>query len=160
TTDSRPRQPGFWPRDLLTADLPEARLWTYGYDGDAIEARPGTNKKNNKNSLSKHGQDLATTLRREMVDEPIIFVAHSLGGLVVKDVGILAPSSRQTLTCSGPLPVRCLTATNNGDHFPRHATPGPLSSRVDEDCGEHWSSHAPKSDRSVRRDGSAGCPGG
>ncbi|KAH7377204.1 hypothetical protein B0T11DRAFT_217894, partial [Plectosphaerella cucumerina] len=86
TTESRPRKPGFWPRDLLAADLPDARIWTYGYDADAIDARLGTNNKNNKHSLSKHGQDLVRMLRRDLVNEErIIFVAHSLGGLVVKD---------------------------------------------------------------------------
>jgi len=42
----------------------------------------------NKNSISQHGRDLAAKLEREVLTtngDPIIFVAHSLGGIVVKD---------------------------------------------------------------------------
>lgn len=35
--DASDREP-FWPRDSLADDLAEARIWTYGYEGDAIDA--------------------------------------------------------------------------------------------------------------------------
>ncbi|RYP57635.1 hypothetical protein DL769_009356 [Monosporascus sp. CRB-8-3] len=90
----------FWPRDFLTEDIPEARVWTYGYNADAIG---GLFAANNQNSVSQHGRDLAVRLEREIPSEvrlypksyretvgltlqgAIIFVAHSLGGIIVKD---------------------------------------------------------------------------
>ena len=52
----------FWPEEFLTSDVPEARVWTYGYDADAI----GGLFQANKNSVSQHGQDLAVKLEREI----------------------------------------------------------------------------------------------
>ena len=44
-------------------DLPQARIWTYGYNADVIG---GLFKSNNKNSVSQHGRDLAVQLDREI----------------------------------------------------------------------------------------------
>jgi len=74
----------FWPKEYLVEDLPDARVWTYGYDADAIG---GLFQAKNKNSISKHGNDLKVKVEREVENEdPIVFVAHSLGGIIVKDV--------------------------------------------------------------------------
>ncbi|KAI0466857.1 hypothetical protein F4859DRAFT_518693 [Xylaria cf. heliscus] len=73
----------FWPRDYLLEDVPEAEVWTYGYNADVIR---DLFRANNQNSVSQHGRDLAVKLEREIKNQaPIIFVAHSLGGVVVKD---------------------------------------------------------------------------
>ncbi|KAL8942228.1 MAG: hypothetical protein Q9211_001495, partial [Gyalolechia sp. 1 TL-2023] len=80
--DSR-QQDVFWPHDYLAKDTCEARVWTYGYNADVIG---GLFKANNKNSVSGHGRDLAVRLERDVGNEdPIVFLAHSLGGIVVKD---------------------------------------------------------------------------
>ncbi|RYP81323.1 hypothetical protein DL769_002052 [Monosporascus sp. CRB-8-3] len=77
----------FWPRDYLTEDIPEARVWTYGYNADVVS---GMFQADNQNSVSQHGQDLATHFKRDIENEgfqgPTIFVAHSLGGIIVKDI--------------------------------------------------------------------------
>jgi len=56
----------FWPEEYLAQDIPEARVWTYGYNADVIgilfEAK-------NKNSISQHGQDLSSRLEREIQNE-------------------------------------------------------------------------------------------
>ncbi|KAI1435090.1 Alpha/Beta hydrolase protein [Xylaria sp. CBS 124048] len=73
----------FWPREYLLEDMSEAEVWTYGYNADVIG---GLFQANNRNSISQHGQDLAVKLERVIDNQlPIIFVAHSLGGIVVKD---------------------------------------------------------------------------
>ncbi|GJN84268.1 hypothetical protein PLIIFM63780_007824 [Purpureocillium lilacinum] len=74
----------FWPFDFLAEDIPEARMWTYGYDADVIG---GVFQANNKNSVSQHGRDLAVRIEREIDNkvDPIFFVAHSLGGIILKD---------------------------------------------------------------------------
>ncbi|KAK4244388.1 putative kinesin light chain [Corynascus novoguineensis] len=73
----------FWPDEYLTQDIPEARVWTYGYNADAIG---GLFQAKNKNSVSQHGQDFAARVEWAIQnDDPILFVVHSLGGIVVKD---------------------------------------------------------------------------
>ena len=56
----------FWPDEFLTQDIPEARVWTYGYNADAIGE---LFRANNKNSVSQHGRDLAVLLEREIQNE-------------------------------------------------------------------------------------------
>ncbi|KAI0184731.1 hypothetical protein EV127DRAFT_443312 [Xylaria flabelliformis] len=73
----------FWPHDYLLDDVPEAEVWTYGYNADVIG---GLFQANNQNSVSQHGRDLAVKLEREVDNQlPIVFIAHSLGGIIVKD---------------------------------------------------------------------------
>ncbi|WYZ37655.1 hypothetical protein EsH8_II_001161 [Colletotrichum jinshuiense] len=61
----------FWPEDYLANDIPEARIWTYGYNADAIS---GLFQANNMNSVSQHGRDLTAKIEREIENE----VIHSL----------------------------------------------------------------------------------
>ncbi|TEY29165.1 hypothetical protein BOTCAL_0965g00010 [Botryotinia calthae] len=73
----------FWPQDYLVEDIPEARVWTYGYNADVIG---GLFQANDENSVSQHGRDLTTKAEREIENaDPFVFVAHSLGGIIVKD---------------------------------------------------------------------------
>ncbi|KAH6662246.1 Alpha/Beta hydrolase protein [Halenospora varia] len=73
----------FWPNEYLIQDIPEARIWTYGYNADVIG---GLFQADNQNSVSQHGRDLAVRVEREIENEdPIIFVVHSLGGIIAKD---------------------------------------------------------------------------
>ncbi|KAH0045052.1 hypothetical protein KCU78_g285, partial [Aureobasidium melanogenum] len=73
----------FWPEEYLAADIPQACVWTYGYNADVIG---GLFQANNKNSISQHGRDLSVRLEREIDnEEPLAFVVHSLGGIILKD---------------------------------------------------------------------------
>ncbi|RYP47089.1 hypothetical protein DL768_006816 [Monosporascus sp. mg162] len=58
----------FWPDEYLTEDIPDARVWTYGYNADAIN---GLFQANNKNSVSQHGQDLQVQIERDIDNEAI-----------------------------------------------------------------------------------------
>jgi len=95
----------FWPRDLLSKECPLARILTWGYDTQVTKYFTGAT---NKSSILSHGQDLLFALRQARINRArvhgaqlrdsqdsvyqagikkvrIIFVAHSLGGIVVKE---------------------------------------------------------------------------
>ena len=72
----------YWPQDLLPQKVPNARILTYGYDADVIG---GLFEGASKNNITQHGRDLMLQLEREICGEPIIFLAHSLGGILVKE---------------------------------------------------------------------------
>ncbi|TEA19033.1 Protein SERAC1 [Colletotrichum sidae] len=82
---SAPRPSGcFWPRDLLKKDFPTARILTYGYDSSVSHFFEGPA---NVSNIYDHARDLLQRLAGERVDcenRRLIFIAHSLGGLVVK----------------------------------------------------------------------------
>ena len=70
-----------WLRDTLPDDLPGARVLTYGYDTRLAESNSFQNL-----------EDVALTFRASLrialgsraPDRPLVFIAHSLGGLVLK----------------------------------------------------------------------------
>lgn len=74
-----------WPRDLLTQDMSNCRILTFGYDADIVQLfGPASTSR-----LTNHAKTLVAFLaglRRKTRSEsrPIIFIAHSLGGLVVQ----------------------------------------------------------------------------
>ena len=74
----------FWPADLLPAICPQARVLVYGYDTKVTNYMASST---NKNGIFSHSKDLLFALSREVSSgRPLIFIAHSLGGIVVKEV--------------------------------------------------------------------------
>jgi hypothetical protein len=76
----------FWPKDLLLDDVKNLRIISFGYDADVSTFLSRTSDR----SIFSVAQDLIVRLEslRESTglgDLPIIFLAHSLGGIVVKD---------------------------------------------------------------------------
>jgi hypothetical protein len=98
-----------WLRDLLPGVVPRARILTYGYQA-STRARVGLPNQ----QIVAYGKDLITAVATErklkgvshsnsyvnhlsgfqISERPIIFIAHSLGGLVLKSVGADHLSSR------------------------------------------------------------------
>jgi hypothetical protein len=73
-----------WPKSLLPKDLPTARIITYGYDADVLRLT----KPAGQNTIREHAKTLINDLsgiRTDAVGRPIIFVVHSLGGLLIQD---------------------------------------------------------------------------
>ncbi|MCJ1270442.1 Serine active site containing protein 1 [Lobaria immixta] len=84
----------FWPRDLLPEILPQARILSWGYDSKVIHfwAAPS------QNMINEHSSNLFADLAslRDSTNtsrRPIIFVAHSLGGIVCANALLLAGNS-------------------------------------------------------------------
>ncbi|KAJ5651781.1 hypothetical protein N7507_009207 [Penicillium longicatenatum] len=75
----------FWPTDFLAEDMPFARVFVYGYNSNITNAQTMSTA-----SIKDHANTLLNLL--DMEREPsmhalppkIIFIGHSLGGLVIK----------------------------------------------------------------------------
>ncbi|OIW22955.1 hypothetical protein CONLIGDRAFT_687035 [Coniochaeta ligniaria NRRL 30616] len=73
----------YWPRDLLPALCPTSRIMTFGYDTMATKGYVPADK----GSIFSHARDLLYELERNRPrGRYLIFVAHSLGGILVKEV--------------------------------------------------------------------------
>jgi pimeloyl-ACP methyl ester carboxylesterase len=85
-----------WVKEFLQPDLEHTGIivdiWSYGY-----ESRTKTNCVANVDDVAR---GLLDRLYNHSTKGPIIFVAHSLGGLVVKQVII-----RPLTSCTGLLPL-------------------------------------------------------
>jgi hypothetical protein len=84
-----------WLRDLLPEDLPQARILCWGYDANTHAADRVSSQ-----YLYNHARTLVSDLCRKRkltnsIDRPIIFIAHSLGGLVLKSALIHSDAARQ-----------------------------------------------------------------
>lgn len=79
------RRAVYWPRDLVPITVPNARVLTYGYDTH-IRHRLGPVV--SKNTVYDIAWDFLVSLeaaRRYEPSRPLLFIAHSLGGIVVKE---------------------------------------------------------------------------
>ena len=106
----------FWPGDLLHEECPDSRILLYGYDTKVMKVFRGAA---NRGSIYSHSKNLLFDLvRARPVGRPLIFVAHSLGGVVVKEVSppssevparVLIPTLRCLPTLQHHHLVRCRT---------------------------------------------------
>ncbi|KAF2705194.1 hypothetical protein K504DRAFT_388654, partial [Pleomassaria siparia CBS 279.74] len=77
-----------WLRDFLSSDIPNARIFCWGYDANTYGNRISCEY------LYDHARSLVSDLclKRKLTNtmrRPIIFVAHSLGGIIVKSVSLV-----------------------------------------------------------------------
>jgi hypothetical protein len=83
---SGPHQSIYWPRDLLPKTILNARVLTYGYD---TNIRHVLGAPISKNTVYDIGRNFLISLEAERRSEPfrpVLFIAHSLGGIVVKEM--------------------------------------------------------------------------
>ncbi|OKL64272.1 hypothetical protein UA08_00936 [Talaromyces atroroseus] len=80
----------FWPRDLLPDVIKDANVFTWGYNADIdslfTAASQNTVKQYAENLLADIADRLEAAEPKPTAPRFIIFVTHSLGGLIVKDV--------------------------------------------------------------------------
>ncbi|KAL8366751.1 hypothetical protein RB595_010556 [Gaeumannomyces hyphopodioides] len=90
----------YWPADLASQTIPDSRILTYGYDTNIRHLLKGPVS---KNTVPDHAWDLLCSLEelRRCPNEscrPLLFIAHSLGGIVVKE------ALRQSRRCASTQP--------------------------------------------------------
>ena len=86
THDPQPRV--YWPAELLRVDYPNCRIMIYGYDSQVTHWFRGPAM---QLDIFSYGESLLNGLeakRRADPDRPLIYIVHSLGGLILKDAGI------------------------------------------------------------------------
>ncbi|SLM33794.1 nacht and ankyrin domain protein [Lasallia pustulata] len=76
----------YWPATLLNRDVPNSRILSFGYDADVVSFWSPTSQ----NRIGNHALNMLGGLTRlreksDTENRKIIFVTHSLGGLVTQD---------------------------------------------------------------------------
>lgn len=84
-----------WLRDLMPSDLPTARVFTYGYDTKLA----GSKSNARISDYAKQFLHTVADARRCDPQRPIIFIGHSLGGLVIKEVRMIVVQTLFKDTC-------------------------------------------------------------
>jgi hypothetical protein len=88
----------YWPQDLVPVTIPYARVLTYGYD---THVRHFLGPPVSSNTVYDIAWDFLVALEAERRMEPLrplLFIAHSLGGIVVKE------ALRRSSGCHGSQP--------------------------------------------------------
>ncbi|KAK6509436.1 hypothetical protein TWF481_004180 [Arthrobotrys musiformis] len=78
-----------WPRDLLALEIPEVRILSYGYDTKVTSWFEGATS----NMIHHHSETMISRLHnfrsrkidgKNSTERPIIWIGHSLGGILIK----------------------------------------------------------------------------
>ncbi|TQN67863.1 Protein SERAC1, partial [Colletotrichum shisoi] len=86
----------FWPAHLLKDEVPRTRIVTFGYDADVVHFWAAASQ----NRVRNHAINLinaASQLRErtDSEDRPVLFVVHSLGGLIFEDAMLASRNSAE-----------------------------------------------------------------
>ena len=84
----------YWPRDLLPKTIQNARILTYGYDTHIKRPFGPPTSSSTVYDMSSNFLVHLDTERRSNASRPLLFVVHSLGGILVKEALRQAVSRR------------------------------------------------------------------
>lgn len=79
-----------WLRDFLPADIPFARIMTFGYDSTVAFSKSVAKIEDKALELLNQISAKRSSSSLHIPPKPIVFVSHSLGGIVVKKALIIA----------------------------------------------------------------------
>lgn len=91
---SEPAAKVYWPQDFLPIDCPTTRILTYGYDSQISHGYKAVDVR----GVYGHAKSFLNDIRNARVKNPkrpLIWIAHSLGGLVVKEVVVVRDDESQ-----------------------------------------------------------------
>lgn len=153
---AEPNVESYWPLSFLPASCPNARVFTWGYHTLAADKKP----LRGEGDIFAHAEELLVELastRAEMGAgaRPIVFIAHSTGGLLVKEVMYPETSPLARLTCVASPTVRSRArwapqrdpTIDVGRHIPRRSTSRHRTlqfGRCHPKHGQHHSTHRPQ----------------
>jgi hypothetical protein len=89
-------EPVYWPKTLLAAEYKNCRVLTYGYDSHPSKFFKGPA---GQAGIPGHGRSLLNALEGERTDDPdrpLMFIVHSLGGIVLKEVRVILSTMVET----------------------------------------------------------------
>lgn len=76
----------YWPSEMLPKDFPDYRIAVYGYDSHVSHFFVGAANQSNIWTLGREFLQELAAWRRSDQTRPLLFICHSLGGLIVKEV--------------------------------------------------------------------------
>jgi hypothetical protein len=79
-----------WLKDMLPLKMPRIRAMTFGYNATVLAGTTVSGVRDNAKSLLMALRNLRQGDRSE--GRPIVFVGHSLGGIIIKQVRFSLPS--------------------------------------------------------------------
>ncbi|MCJ1344417.1 hypothetical protein MMC31_002620, partial [Peltigera leucophlebia] len=86
-----------WLRDFLPADIPNARIMTFGYDSTVAFSKSVAKIEDKALELLNHLSARRYLAAPGKPARPIVFICHSLGGIVVKKALVLAHDRNSNL---------------------------------------------------------------
>lgn len=100
-----------WLRDFLPADIPNARIMTFGYDSTTAFSKSVAKIEDMALELLNHLSAKRSPAQPGTPSKPIVLICHSLGGIVVKKSIALAHD------CSSNLDYRDISANTKAIAF-------------------------------------------
>ena len=106
-----------WLRDFLPKKLPDARIFTFGYDAVVAFSKSSGEVDDFARILLQRVKSVRSPA--EAHSRPLYFICHSLGGIVVKQVsnGLALPTGRSRIAAGQ-------------DMIPAPLTPQPMLARL------------------------------